>query len=102
MLVIADLKVNIQKKYLKQRITYRNTKNIDLDKFELDIQKSDLITDPKHSAAELYNQFHKTLESLLVCHVPLKTKTVSQKPQNPCRTDEIDVAKRKRRQLEPV
>ena len=44
MLVIADLKVNIQKKYLKQRITYRNTKNIDLDKFKLDIQKSDLIT----------------------------------------------------------
>ena len=102
MLVIADLKVNIQKKYLKQRITYRNTKNIDLDKFKLDIQKSDLITDPKHSVVELYNQFHKTLESLLDCHAPLKTKTVSQKPQNPWRTDEIDVAKRKRRQLERV
>ena len=102
MLVIADLKVNIQKKYLKHRITKRNTKNIDLDKFKLDIQKSDLITDPKHSVAELYNQFHKTLESLLDCHAPLKTKTVSQKPQNPWRTDETDVAKRKRRQLERV
>ena len=102
LLVIADLKVNIQKKYLKQRITYRNTKNIDLDKFKLDIQKSDLITDPKHSVAELYNQFHKTLESLLDCHAPLKTKTVTQKPQNPWRTDTIDVAKRKRRQLERV
>ena len=66
MLVIADLKVNIQKKYLQQKITYRNTKSIALDKFKLDIQKADLITDPKHSAAELYNQFHKTLESLLV------------------------------------
>ena len=65
MLVMVDLKGNIQKKYLKQRITYRNTKNIDLDKFKLDIQKSDLITDPKHSVAELYNQFHKTLEYLL-------------------------------------
>ena len=96
MLEIADLK------YLKQTITYRNTKNIDLDKFKLDIQKSDLITDPKHSIAELYNQFHKTLESLLDCHAPLKTKTVSQKPQNPWRTDKIDVAKRKRRQLERV
>ena len=72
------MKVNIQKKYLKHRITERNTKNIDLDKFKLDIQKSDLITDPKHSVAELYNQFHKTLESLLDCHAPLKTKTVSQ------------------------
>ena len=57
MLVIADLKVNIQKKYLKQGNAYRNTKIIDLDKFKLDIQKFDLITDPKHSVAELYNQF---------------------------------------------
>ena len=31
MLVIADLKVNIQKKYPQQRITYRNTRNIALD-----------------------------------------------------------------------
>ena len=66
MLVIAELIVNIQKKYLKQKITYRNTKNIDLDKFKLDIQKSDLITDPKHSVAKLCNQFHKTLEFLLL------------------------------------
>ena len=66
------------------------------------IQKSDLITDPKHSVAELYNQFHKTLESLLDRHAPLKTKTVSQKPQNPWRTDEIAVAKRNRRQIERV
>ena len=37
MLVIADLEVNIKKQYAKQRITYRNTKNIDLDKFKQDI-----------------------------------------------------------------
>ena len=45
---------------------------------------------------------HITLESLLDCHAPVKTKPVSQKPQNLWRTDEIDVAKRKRRQLERV
>ena len=40
--------------------------------------------------------------SVFDCHAPFKTKTVSQKLQNPWRTDEIDVAKRKRRQLERV
>ena len=61
MLVIADLQVNIQKKYPKQSITYRNVKNIDLDKFNLDIQKSNLIIDHKHSVAKLYNKLNKTL-----------------------------------------
>ena len=96
MLGIADLKINVQKQYAKQRITYRNTTNIDLDKFKLDIQKSDLITDLKHSVAKRYNQFHKTLEISLYCHAPLK------KPQNPWSTDEVDVAKRKRRQVVQV
>ena len=40
---IADLKLNIQKKYLKQKITYRNTKNIDLDKFKLDIFRNPIL-----------------------------------------------------------
>ena len=59
MLVIADLKVNIHKKYSKQRITYRNTKNIDLDKFKLDIQKSDLITDRNFQLPNYTNNFTK-------------------------------------------
>ena len=44
----ADLKINLQNQYAKHIITHRNTKNIDLDQFKLDIQKSDFITDPKH------------------------------------------------------
>ena len=61
MLVIADLQVNIQKKYPKQSITYRNAKNIDLDKFNLDIQKSNLIKDLQHSVSKLYHKLNKTL-----------------------------------------
>ena len=54
-IVIVGLKINIQKQYAKWKITYINTKHIDLDKFKLDIQKSDLITDTKHSVIELHN-----------------------------------------------
>ena len=39
---------------------------------------------------------NKTLESILDCHAPLKTKTIS---QNPWRRDKIDVTKRKCHQL---
>ena len=95
MLVIADLKINLQKHYVKERMSYRNITNIDLNQFKLYIQKSDLIT-----AAELCNQFHKTLESLIDCHARLITKAVSQQSHNPSRKYENDSEKRKRRQLE--
>ena len=53
----------------------------------------------KENYAKIITYRNKILESILDCHAPLKTKTVSQKPQNPWRRDKIDVTKRKCHQL---
>ena len=73
-----------------------------MDRVKRDIVKSQLITNPKLSADNLYKQFHDTLSSILNTHAPLKTKSVSPKSPNPWITPAIQAAKRTRRYLERV
>ena len=75
----------------KKRITYRRINQVDINKFKTDISKSQLITNPKLSADSIYQHVHDILSSILNTHAPLKTRSVSPKPQNPWITSAITI-----------
>ena len=65
-----------------------------------DLHSSELITNHKSTAAELYDQYHSTVTSLVNKHAPCRNVTCADKPANPWMTPDIHEAKRIKRQLE--
>lgn len=98
--VLADLNVTKQTHPEKKTIHFRQIHKIDTEKFIADINKSELITNPKSDLEELCEQYQNELESILDKHAPQRTKQVVDRPPNPWHTPEIDEARRRRRRLE--
>ena len=57
---------------------------------------------PKSTLCELVNQYHETLSKLLDKHAPKQTKRVQVRPPSPWMSNDIIVAKRRRRYLERI
>lgn len=83
-----------------QSITYRNFKDINLDKLKKDLNNSALVTSPCVTAEESYDQFHKTLTDLIDKHAPLQLKKHMAKRVCLWTSPEILKAKRTKRQFE--
>ena len=61
---------------------------------------SDLLKKPEHSLAELVCQYSQVLCELLDKHAPLKTRTLTVRPEAPWMEDSIFSARKERRRLE--
>ena len=87
-------------KLMKNTITFRNWKSIDLSSFAQDISQSELITSPADNVNALVSQYNKVLSELADKHAPLTHKKVTVRPKAPWYTGEVNAAKRERRRLE--
>ena len=81
-------------------ITYRKIRAIDPLSFASDITNSDLLKKPEHSLDELVCQYRHVLCELLDKHAPLKTRTLTVRPETPWMEESIFSARKERRQLE--
>ena len=81
---------------------FRCLKSINILKFQLDLLSSKLLTNPPSSLSELVSCYNTTLSSLLDKHAPKKSKTVSQKPNNPWYTPTLHTLKSSCRRLHRI
>ena len=70
-------------------ITYRKLRAIDLLSFASDIMNSDLLKKPEGSLDELVSQYGHVLSELLDKHAPLKTRTLTVRPEAPWMEESI-------------
>ena len=83
-------------------IEYRNTKNINIELFVMDLEKWDLTQNITNAVTVEYKMkiFNDTLLTTLNAHAPIKTKLVTIRPNTEWYTTEISDLKRKRRKAE--
>ena len=81
--VIANFKVRTAPAVSKHNVFYRAFHSINIAAFMGDITTSNLVKHPTERLSELYKQYHQILKTLLHKQVPIKTKSVSQKPPAP-------------------
>ena len=97
---IVELDIESPPKAPLKQISYRSISKIDVEKFNQDLINSELITNPKTNSIDLYDQYHKTLSSLLDLHAPIKKINCSERPLHPWMTPEVREAKQNKRRLE--
>ena len=84
----------------RKKVSFRKVKAIDITSFTDDLSASELCQHPPSEPALLVDCYNTTLAELLDRHAPLKTKTVTVRPQVPWYSEEIREAKRARRRAE--
>ena len=99
MTMIADVDVKLISHPIKKCFLYRCVKGIPLTDFISDIKLSALISHPKLTCSELYQQYHTVLRSLLDKYASIKTKQITPKTPNTWMTMEIKLAERLRTNL---
>ena len=98
---LALFTINISVPQLsRKRVSIRKTKAIDITAFMKDLSASRLCQDPPSAPVKLVDCYNTTLAGLLDGHAPLKTKTVTVRPQVPWHSEGIRQAKRARRRTE--
>jgi hypothetical protein len=84
----------------RKTVTYRRYKAIDIPSFKADLDQSSLVTHPKSTLDDLLEQYNTIFSSLVDQHAPEKTKTITIRPVTPWYNEEINTAKRARRNAE--
>ena len=100
--VIIDLWLQVGSRSRKKFITFRPINKININTLHDDLTNSDLLIKPKSSSCELVNQYNETLSKHLDKHAPKQTKSVQVRPPSPWLSNEIIVAKCRRRYLERI
>ena len=94
---LALFTINISVPQLsRKKVSFRKTKAIDITAFMEDLSASRWCQDPPSEPVKLVDCYNTTLAGLLDRHAPLKTKTVTVRPQVPWYSEEIREAKRVR------
>ena len=85
-----------------KEISFRKTKNVNIELFTNDLRKSALCQHCPDSLHELVNLYNTTLSNTLDLHAPwpVVTKTVKSRPLVPWYSVEIKEARRERRKAE--
>ena len=96
---ILDLK---KPEHETRQITYRNTKNVDMEIFRNDILNSLLLTTDmtNMNIDEIVTLYDDTLKEIGDKHAPLITKLIKIKPRSPWYSYELNVIKKEKRSLE--
>ena len=100
--VIIDLCLHAGSRSRKKKFTFRPINKININTLHDDIANSDILIKPKSTLCELINQYNETLNKLLDKHASKQTKSVQVRPPSPWMSNEIFVAKRRRRYLERI
>ena len=99
-LITFTANVSLDRRLHKQ-ISYRNTKNIDLEKFNGEISERFAVS-PTTSFGENINQYNEILRYVLDRHAPLKTRNVKLVPEAPWFDGEYETLRKKRRKAEKL
>ena len=78
----------------------RKIKEIDREKLQADLLSSELYQNTPDTLDELINSYNTTLAQSLDRHAPLRTKMISSRPLVPWFNDEIEAARREKRNTE--
>ena len=99
--VLCQLQVG-RPSWKKSRISYRNTKSINLDALREDLSNSNLNIDIMLliDLNQLAISYDNTLSSVLEDHAPLITRTITKRPTVPWFNNDVNNTKRARRQAE--
>ena len=100
--VIIELWLQVGSRSRKKMITFRPINKININILHDDLANSDVLIKPKSTLCELVNQYNETLSKLLDKHAPKQTKSVQVRPPSPWMSNDIIVAKRRRRYLERI
>ena len=93
---LALFTINISVPQLsRKKVSFRKTKAIDITAFMEDLSASRLCQDPPSEPVKLVDCYNTTLAGLLDRHAPLKTKTVTVRPQVPWYSEESKRARRR-------
>ena len=98
-LALFTIKISVPQ-LSRKRVSFRKTKAIDITAFMEDLSASRLCQDPPSEAVKMVDCYNTTLAGLIDRYAPLKTKTVTVRPQVPWCSEEIRKAKRVRRRAE--
>jgi hypothetical protein len=83
----------------RKKVTYRKTKDIDIENFRSDI-KAKMNAIRGENVSDLVSNYNSTLTELLDHHAPLQSKTIQLRPHAPWYTNELRESKQQRRKLE--
>jgi exonuclease III len=84
----------------KKTVSFRQYKKIDKQDFQSDLEKADLITTPADTLDELIHQYNKSLTELIDKYAPLKSKTVTVRPNTPWYSEKVKQLKATRKKCE--
>ena len=98
--IICDLTKLKSCQVQRKSVTYRKFKDINLERFKEDIQRSSVLGNANGSANELMDRYLSGIKILLEVHAPLIQRTITPRQNAPWYTEEIRNSKRKRRSLE--
>ena len=92
----------VKQKRKAKKVKYRNTKKFDIESFKDKISKSNLVSDIEQcdTVEKKVEMFNSTLKSLLDTMAPIKTKTITIRPNGHWYTAEVRRHKRARRSAE--
>ena len=98
--IICDLTKLKSCQVQQKSVSYRKFKDINLERFKEDIQRSSVLSNVSGSANELMDRYVSGIKILLEVHAPLIQRTITPRQNAPWYTEEIRNSKRKRRSLE--
>ena len=98
--IICDLTKLKSCQVQQKSVSYRKFKDINLERFKEDIQRSSVLSNVSGSANELMDRYVSGIKILLEFHAPLIQRTITPRQNAPWYTEEIRNSKRKRRSLE--
>ena len=85
---------------VQRTVTYRKLKDIDADMFRQDIRASSALQSTEGTTDSLLDAFNSELQRLIDKHAPLQTRTLVLRPKYPWFTQDLHVAKHRKRNLE--
>ena len=86
--------------FAKKVVSFKKLRSIDIDSFCENIKNSPLLQQQAPDLETLVNQYDNVLKSLLDKHAPVMQRRVTIRPSAPWYTQEVALAKNKRRRLE--
>ena len=96
--MVLHCELNVSRPSLTEKeISFRKIKDIDIERFKLDLMSTDIVSNPKDTACELAIQYNQTLSSLLDEHAPLQKKILLERPLCSLSSSDIKPAKARRR-----
>ena len=87
-------------KSVKQKLTFRKLRQINVNQFQRDIKSSSLITRPASDLEPPVEQYNNVLKELLDKHAPLTQRSITLRPYTPWYDDSLRELKRRKRSCE--